>query len=64
MGSREELLHVLMPPGAAQPLTGVIHAGGVLRDATLHQQTAQHVRDVFAPKAANLQTLQQVRSVA
>ena len=33
------------------PLAGVVHAGGVLADATLAKQTPNHCRAVFAPKA-------------
>lgn len=34
------------------PLAGVLHAGGVLRDATLQKQTLAGLRAVFAPKAS------------
>lgn len=34
------------------PLAGVLHAGGVLQDATLQNQTLAGLRAVFAPKAA------------
>ena len=34
------------------PLAGVLHAGGLLRDATLQNQTMHGLRAVFAPKAA------------
>lgn len=34
------------------PLAGMLHAGGVLRDATLPNQTMPGLRAVFAPKAA------------
>ncbi len=40
-----------------QPLTGLVHAGGILRDAALHQQTAATIRAVHAPKAAGLARL-------
>ncbi|MGV0714051.1 type I polyketide synthase [Mycolicibacterium sp. XJ662] len=33
------------------PLAGVVHGAGVLDDALLTQQTAQHFRNVLAPKA-------------
>ena len=29
---------------------GLIHAGGILKDATIARQTAQHIREVYAPK--------------
>ena len=41
-------------------LSAVIHAGGVLADASLAKQTAQHCRTVFAPKVdamANLEAI-------
>ena len=31
-------------------MSGVVHAGGVLRDATVLNQTAHTAREVFAPK--------------
>lgn len=34
------------------PLAGVLHAGGLLRDATLQNQTLPSLRAVLAPKAA------------
>ena len=34
------------------PLAGMLHAGGVLQDATLQNQTLMGLRSVFAPKAA------------
>lgn len=37
--------------------TGLIHAGGVLADATIGNQTAAGVRAVFAPKAAALRQI-------
>ena len=37
---------------AGKPLAGVLHAGGVLRDAVLPKQTAQGVFEVMAPKVA------------
>ncbi len=46
----------------AQPLTGVVHAGGVLEDASLRNQTAAHVRHVFAPKLSAAMGLGQVRA--
>ena len=42
-------------------IAGVLHAGGVLRDALLSQQTASHVRDVYAPKARGGQLILQVQ---
>ena len=34
-----------------QPWVGVVHAGGVLDDASIAKQTPRHCRAVFAPKA-------------
>ena len=42
---------------AGAPLAGVMHAGGVLRDAMLANQSAGTMRAVVAPKAAGLQQL-------
>jgi 3-oxoacyl-(acyl-carrier-protein) synthase len=39
------------------PLTGLVHAGGILRDAALQQQTAATIRAVHAPKTAGLARL-------
>lgn len=44
----EEAAAVLLQEGP--PLTGVVHAGGVLADAMIPKQTADAVRSVFAPK--------------
>ena len=46
-----------------QPLTGVVHAGGVLEDAALRNQTAARVRHVFAPKLGAAMGLTSVRAV-
>ena len=40
----------------------VLHASGVLQDATLHQHTARQLRAVFAPKLAGVQELLQQSS--
>ena len=40
--------------GCGRMIDGVMHAGGVLRDAVLPNQTAGGVRDVFAPKVTGL----------
>ena len=39
----------------------MLHAGGILNDATLHNQTPAHVRSVFAPKTAGATALLRVR---
>lgn len=39
------------------PLAGVLHAGGVLHDATLQNQTLAGLRAVFAPKASGTSRL-------
>lgn len=38
-------------------LSGVMHAGGVLRDALLRNQTAGSMRAVFAPKWRGVQRI-------
>ncbi|KAL4457259.1 hypothetical protein ABPG75_012124 [Micractinium tetrahymenae] len=42
---------------AAAPLAGFLHAGGILRDAAVQQQTAASIRAVHAPKSAGLHCL-------
>ena len=42
------------------PLSAVIHAGGVLADASLAKQTPQHCRTVFAPKVDAITNLQAI----
>ena len=44
--------HAHMQALAGPELVGVLHAGGVLQDALLPNQTAAGVRAVFAPKAS------------
>ena len=43
-------------------LRNIVHAGGVLEDAALRNQTAAHVRNVFAPKLGAALGLSQVRA--
>ena len=45
------------PEAESQPLAGLVHAGGVLRDAALQQQTAGTIRAVHASKTAGLARL-------
>ena len=47
-----------------QPLSGIMHAGGVLADALLPGQTAAGVRAVLAPKVHGAQQLLQLASSA
>eukprot|EP00887_Chlorella_sp_A99_P003362 scaffold26.g3362.t1 len=42
---------------AGAPISGILHAGGVLRDATLQNQTLAGLRAVFAPKASGSSNL-------
>ena len=42
------------------PLSAIIHAGGVLADASLAKQTPQHCRTVFAPKVNAIANLQDI----
>ena len=49
--SSEEATGVLSDDGH-HPLTGIMHAGGVLVDGTLLKQTAASLRGVLAPKLA------------
>ena len=43
---------------AGPELQGVLHAGGVLQDATVPKQTAATVRAVYGPKVSHAQGLQ------
>ncbi|KAI8473970.1 MAG: hypothetical protein J3K34DRAFT_383389, partial [Monoraphidium minutum] len=43
-----------------RPLLGVLHAGGVLADATFANQSARGVRKVFGPKVQALELLQRL----
>ena len=45
------------PTPAGQPLAGVLHAGGVLSDALIQNQTIQSMRAVFAPKVHGLRNI-------
>ena len=63
IGSLEDVAGcVRAASSGAGPLTGVVHAGGVLQDAALRNQTAGHVRAVFAPKIGAATALTQVRA--
>lgn len=42
---------------ATAPLSGLLHAGGILRDAAVQQQTAATIRAVHAPKSTGLRCL-------
>jgi NADPH:quinone reductase-like Zn-dependent oxidoreductase/acyl carrier protein len=61
--SFSEDLIALQQNNEAPQLTGLFHAGGVLADATVANQTAQGVSAVFAPKAAAYQRLDAVLGV-
>ena len=41
----------------SQPLSGLVHASGVLADATLQNQSAQSVRSVMTAKVSSLQAI-------
>jgi hypothetical protein len=51
VGAASEIEHAAASFGKGGPVTGVLHASGVLCDAVMRQQSAAHVRDVYAPKA-------------
>eukprot|EP00873_Tetraselmis_striata_P016307 jgi/Tetstr1/436571/TSEL_025368.t1 len=57
LGNKEELRSTMQ--GALQGGVDVMHAGGVLADATIANQTAAGVRKVFGPKVAGLLAWQQ-----
>ncbi|MFI2472345.1 type I polyketide synthase [Nocardia xishanensis] len=52
VGDREALRSLLDSIEADHPLTGVVHAAGVLDDGTLASLTAEQLRRVFGAKAA------------
>jgi len=41
--------------GSGKPLAGIVHAGGVLADGMVPNQTASSIRTVFAPKVRRFQ---------
>ncbi|GAB4814935.1 hypothetical protein N2152v2_001981 [Parachlorella kessleri] len=53
---REDIEHLAQ--GSPAMLTGIIHAGGVLRDAVLANQTAAGLRAVMAPKVQGMAALE------
>ncbi|MEV0078367.1 type I polyketide synthase [Nocardia neocaledoniensis] len=53
VSDREALRALLASLGTEHPLTGVVHAAGVLDDATLASMTAEQVRRVFDAKATS-----------
>lgn len=55
ISASEEAERALQPPGE---ITAIVHAGGLLADALLGNQSAAGVRSVFASKAAFALTLQ------
>lgn len=47
---REDLAAAIITPPQGHHLQGIIHASGVLADATIANQTLASLRGVFAPK--------------
>ncbi|MEU0323499.1 SDR family NAD(P)-dependent oxidoreductase [Streptomyces sp. NPDC006174] len=50
-GDREALAGVLASIPAAHPLTGIVHAAGIVEDATVRSLTVAQLLAVFGPKA-------------
>lgn len=48
---------LLLSAGASSVVAGILHAGGVLADATLRNQTLEGLRTAWAPKVAALRQL-------
>ncbi|MBF6149104.1 type I polyketide synthase [Nocardia nova] len=57
---RDALRDVLAGIPAQHPLTGIVHAAGVLDDGTVHTLTGAQVDRVFAPKAAAAEYLHEL----
>jgi len=47
----------------ASPSQGILHAGGILKDAPLSSQTMNHIRTVFAPKVGGLACIKKSTAV-
>lgn len=62
MASSSEAAGALNMPDQPQIL-GVVHAGGLLRDATLTRQTPAITRTVFAPKHYGAANIMRVRAL-
>ena len=63
--SREDVAALVGLDGCGpRPLCGIIHAGGMLADASLARQTAQSVRIVMAPKVRGGQLLTSLAAAA
>ena len=63
--SREDVAVLVGLDGCdARPLCGIIHAGGMLADASLVRQTAQSVHTVMAPKVCGGQLLTSLAAAA
>ena len=60
LGSASEVKNAAAAFGMHGPITNVLHASGVLRNAVLAQQGAAHIRDVYAPKARGGELVMQV----
>lgn len=63
VGMAEEAAAAVSATAAAFPLSAVLHAGGVLADAAMANQTAARFRLVAAPKLAGLERLGSAASV-
>lgn len=57
VGSRDECLESASSQARGGRLKRIIHAGGVLKDALLADQTANSLREVLAPKVHGLRNL-------
>ncbi|PSR61355.1 MULTISPECIES: type I polyketide synthase [Nocardia] len=60
VADRDALREVLAGIPAQHPLTGIVHAAGVLDDGTVHTLTGAQVDRVFAPKAAAAEYLHEL----
>jgi polyketide synthase 12 len=60
VADRAALAEVVTGISPDHPLTAVIHAAGVLREATVHALTPEHISDVFGPKAGGAWNLHEL----
>lgn len=53
IGCSEGAAAALQGPVSARPLTAIVHAGGLLADSVIPNQTLEGIKSVFAPKVGH-----------